>query len=52
MILAPGRRTVGYRARPGWDPVTGWRTPNAEVLVPLLAKQVHPDDGHGLQPPD
>jgi subtilase family serine protease len=21
----------------GWDPVTGWGSPNAEVLVPLLA---------------
>ena len=24
--------------RPGWDPVTGWGTPNAPVLVPLLAR--------------
>jgi subtilase family serine protease len=28
---------TGYRARPGWDPVTGWGSPNAKVLVPLLA---------------
>ncbi len=27
----------GYRAGPGWDPVTGWGTPDASVLVPLLA---------------
>jgi subtilase family serine protease len=27
----------GYRAAPGWDPVTGWGSPNAQVLVPLLA---------------
>jgi subtilase family serine protease len=29
---------TGYRAGPGWDPVTGWGSPNAEVLVPLLAR--------------
>ena len=29
----------GYRAGPGWDPVTGWGSPNAKVLVPLLASQ-------------
>jgi subtilase family serine protease len=28
---------TGYRAGPGWDPVTGWGSPNAAVLVPLLA---------------
>lgn len=28
---------AGYQAGPGWDPVTGWGTPNAQVLVPLLA---------------
>lgn len=28
---------AGYRAGPGWDPVTGWGSPNAQVLVPLLA---------------
>jgi subtilase family serine protease len=27
---------TGYRAGPGWDPVTGWGSPNAQVLVPLL----------------
>lgn len=27
----------GYNAGPGWDPVTGWGSPNASVLVPLLA---------------
>jgi hypothetical protein len=26
-----------YRAGPGGDPVTGWSSPNAQVLVPLLA---------------
>jgi subtilase family serine protease len=28
---------AGYHTRPGWDPVTGWGSPNAQVLVPLLA---------------
>ena len=27
----------GYQAAPGWDPVTGWGSPDAQVLVPLLA---------------
>jgi len=30
--------TAGYPAGPGWDPVTGWGSPNAQVLVPLLAR--------------
>ena len=29
--------SAGYQAGPGWDPVTGWGTPDAQVLVPLLA---------------
>ena len=29
--------TAGYRATPGWDPATGWGSPDAQVLVPLLA---------------
>jgi subtilase family serine protease len=33
----PHGTITGYRAAPGWDPVTGWGTPNAQVLVPLLA---------------
>jgi subtilase family serine protease len=28
---------TGYQAAPGWDPVTGWGSPNAQVLIPLLA---------------
>ena len=28
----------GYPAAAGWDPVTGWGTPNAQVLIPLLAR--------------
>ena len=29
--------TNGYPATTGWDPVTGWGTPDAQVLIPLLA---------------
>ena len=29
---------TGYQAAPGWDPATGWGSPNAQVLVPLLAR--------------
>jgi subtilase family serine protease len=28
---------TGYPAAPGWDPVTGWGSPDAQILVPLLA---------------
>jgi subtilase family serine protease len=48
VTLPSGRRVTGYRARPGWDPVTGWGSPNAQVLVPLLARAVRPGDGTGL----
>ena len=34
----PPETITGYRAGPGWDAVTGWGSPNAEVLVPLLAR--------------
>jgi subtilase family serine protease len=33
---------TGYRAGPGWNPVTGWGSPNARVLVPLLARYASP----------
>ena len=44
--VATGNNTVeflpttitGYQATPGWDPVTGWGSPDAQVLVPLLAR--------------
>jgi subtilase family serine protease len=32
----------GYQAGPGWDPVTGWGSPDAQVLVPLLAGRPWP----------
>ena len=28
----------GYQATPGWDPVTGWGSPNAHLLIPLLVR--------------
>jgi subtilase family serine protease len=33
-----GVTVTGYQAGPGWDPVTGWGTPDAQVLIPLLAR--------------
>ena len=29
---------TGYNAAPGWDPVTGLGSPDAQYLVPLLAR--------------
>ncbi len=34
----PARTFTGYRATPGWDPVTGLGSPDAQWLVPLLAR--------------
>ncbi|MGI9006246.1 MAG: S53 family peptidase [Streptosporangiaceae bacterium] len=36
-VLWPTGVFAGYTARPGWDPVTGWDSPDARYLVPLLA---------------
>jgi subtilase family serine protease len=36
-VLWPAGVYVGYNAGPGWDPVTGLGSPNAQYLVPLLA---------------
>jgi subtilase family serine protease len=38
-VMWPTGVFVGYAAGPGWDPVTGWGSPSAQVLVPLLAHQ-------------
>jgi subtilase family serine protease len=38
-VLWPTGVFLGYEAGPGWDPVTGWGSPDAQVLVPLLAHQ-------------
>jgi subtilase family serine protease len=37
-VTFPGQTITGYQAGPGWDPVTGWGSPNAQALVPLLAR--------------
>ena len=37
-VTFPGQAITGYQAGPGWDPVTGWGSPNAQALVPLLAR--------------
>ena len=36
-VQFPSGTIEGYQAAPGWDPVTGWGSPNAQVLIPLLA---------------
>jgi subtilase family serine protease len=35
---SPPVTITGYQAGPGWNPVTGWGTPDAQVLIPLLAR--------------
>ena len=37
-VVLNGVAVTGYPAGPGWDPVTGWGTPDAQVLIPLLAR--------------
>jgi len=37
-VRFPPVTVTGYQAGPGWDPVTGWGSPNAQVLIPLLAR--------------
>jgi subtilase family serine protease len=37
-VYLNGVTIPGYQAGPGWDPVTGWGTPDAQVLIPLLAR--------------
>ena len=38
----PPTAITGYQAAPGWDPVTGWGSPNAQILIPLLAHYASP----------
>jgi subtilase family serine protease len=34
-----GKETItGYQTAPGWNPVTGWGSPDAQVLIPLLVR--------------
>jgi subtilase family serine protease len=37
-VLTPTEVFTGYDAGPGWDPVTGLGSPDAQYLVPLLAR--------------
>jgi hypothetical protein len=37
-VVVAGKTLKGYQSGPGWSPVTGWGTPVASVLVPLLAR--------------
>jgi subtilase family serine protease len=37
-VSFPPHTIIGYHAGRGWNPVTGWGSPNASVLVPLLAR--------------
>jgi subtilase family serine protease len=41
-FIFPPTTITGYPAGPGWDPVTGWGTPDARVLAPLLARYASP----------
>jgi hypothetical protein len=38
-VTYPTGTVTGYQAAPGWDPVTGWGSPDAQVLIPLLAQE-------------
>jgi subtilase family serine protease len=37
-VQFPPTTVTGYQAALGWDPVTGWGSPDAQVLIPLLAR--------------
>jgi subtilase family serine protease len=37
----PHGTITGYSAGPGWDPTTGWGSPDANLLVPLLASSAN-----------
>jgi subtilase family serine protease len=41
-VQFPPATVTGYPAAPGWDPVTGWGSPDAQVLIPLLARYAVP----------
>ena len=38
----PTQTITGYHVAPGWDRVTGWGSPNAQVLITLLARYASP----------
>ena len=37
-VTLAGRTVTGYRAAAGWDPVTGWGSPNAQAVIPIIAR--------------
>jgi subtilase family serine protease len=37
-VRFPKETITGYPAASGWNPVTGWGSPNAQVLIPLLVR--------------
>ena len=37
-VQFPKKTITGYQAASGWNPVTGWGSPNAQVLIPLLVR--------------
>jgi subtilase family serine protease len=37
-VTAGPATVTGHQAGPGWDPVTGWGSPDAQVLIPLLTR--------------
>ena len=37
-VRFPTGTITGYQAASGWNPVTGWGSPNAQVLIPLLIR--------------
>ena len=41
-VIFPPQTFTGYRAAPGWDPVTGLGTPDARILIPLLIHYASP----------
>lgn len=41
-VSFPPVTVTGYQATPAWDPVTGWGSPDAQVLIPLLARYANP----------
>lgn len=47
-VITSSGLVTGYQASDGWNPVTGWGSPNAAVLVPLLVHEVHAGEARGL----
>lgn len=44
-VSFPPATVQGYAASRGWNPVTGWGSPDANVLIPLLDREVNANDG-------